>query len=133
MKRSRSGYILMMAGVLALPLACDDDDDGNGNGDYDMEEDACAIVEGQTYLSQDELDCGLNPGGDGAATCHWRVEFDDGEYEWRYSDLIRQGTYSCDGATIIGDGSVDGETHQGTLDLDTGELRWEGVLYEPET
>ena len=115
---------LVIVGALGLGCATDDSDDSGG-------ESVCPLIEGQGYTSKEEKDCGLGPKGE-PATCHWTVSFDSGAFNWFYSDVIVEGTYSCDGANITGV-TPDTSTVEGELDRGTGDLRWDGVMYEPES
>ena len=106
--------IALVLGVLGA--ACD----GSAN--------ACDVVEGRTFLSVDERECGLTP--DGPAMCHWRLQFSDGEYSWSYSDVSESGTYTCDGDTLDASGGG-GASYRGTVESDPDRLTWDGVTYEP--
>lgn len=91
--------------------------------DTSGEQDACAIVPGKTYGSVTQRECGLGPNG--PEPCTWTVEFvDDENFSYMYSDRHDIGTYTCDGLNIIAQGGNDG-----VLDIDTGELTWNGSVY----
>lgn len=83
----------------------------------------CGQIVGTTFLSVDELECGL--GEDGPVLCNWQITFEeDGDYLWMYSDVGEGGTYSCQGGNLFISGESD-------LDFDaaTGILTWDGVEY----
>ncbi len=91
--------------------------------------DACTLIAGRTFVSVNQMECGL--GANGVVTrCNWRVSFTDGMYSWAYSDVIEAGSYSCDGATITTARSVASTTPLlGWLDYQTGQLTWDGATY----
>ena len=92
--------------------------------------DACTLIAGNTFVSVNQMECGL--GANGVVTrCNWRVSFTtDGIYSWAYSDVIEAGSYACDGATITTTRSVASTTTLlGWLDFQTGQLTWDGATY----
>jgi len=63
-----------------------------------VEQGACVMLEGRTFSSMNELECGLTPSG--PATCHWQVTIDIGdtgssEFTWYYSDVGESGMLTC--------------------------------------
>jgi hypothetical protein len=83
----------------------------------------CEQIVGTTFLSVEQLECGLGP--DGPVLCNWQITFEeDGDYLWMYSDVGDGGTYSCQGGNLFISGEND-------LDFDpaTGILTWDGVEY----
>lgn len=89
--------------------------------------DVCAeLREQRTYVSREDFACGPPVEGRPAPRCHSRIEFVEGTYQWRHTDMVFTGTYTCEGVQIRGDG------HHGVYDPDTRHLRWEGVEYVPE-
>jgi len=84
--------------------------------------DVCAFLDGKSFASVAELECGLTV--DGPLPCHWSVSFADGRYDWHFSDVGQNGSFTCDGATITGSGGI-----SGTYDFDTGTLTWDDVVY----
>lgn len=90
--------------------------------------DVCAeLREQRAYVSRQDFECGPPVEGRPAPRCHSRIEFVEGTYQWRHTDMVFTGTYTCEGVQIRGDG------HRGVYDPDTRHLRWEGVEYVPET
>lgn len=98
-----------------------------GSGGTTSQTDTCEVIDGQTYWSVDELECGLGP--EGVVTCNWSIEFLAGVFLWSYSDIGETGSYTCEGDDIIG--MAGGREVQGFLDRTSGELTWDGVLYSP--
>jgi hypothetical protein len=86
--------------------------------------DACEVIDGNTYVSLEEMECGLGPNG--PEYCNWHISFDSGTWDWSHSDVMETGGYTCD-ANLI-----DGGSYSGELDMGTGILTWEGADYEPE-
>ena len=89
--------------------------------------DACQEIEGRTYLSVEQYECGLGP--DGPELCTWSISFANGEYDWAYSDIGATGSYTCDGAVITGMSSA--TQFDGFLDQETGILTWNSIDYQP--
>jgi len=86
----------------------------------------CAFAEPANFSSVEQLECGISP--DGVSYCNWSVSFDNGEFQYRLSDYILVGTYTCDGNTVTA--SDNGNTsYTGTYDPTTGQLSWDGHLY----
>lgn len=87
----------------------------------------CGALVGTTFLSTEELECGLGP--DGPVLCHWQIAFEvDGDYLWQYSDIGQGGTYTCEGAVLTLDDPAIGTSY----DPATGILTWDGVEYVAE-
>ena len=89
--------------------------------------DACAEIEGQTYLSLEQYECGLGPGG--AELCNWTLSFAGGNFDWSFSDINAAGTYTCDGPMVIGS-TTDGTEYDGYVDAETGYLTWNQIDYQ---
>jgi hypothetical protein len=92
---------------------------------------ACTQLEGMTFRSLSEGECGLTP--DGVATCTWHIKFDtyDGStktrFTWSHSDVGESGLVTCDGGTLK---TVDSTfTYQGTFDEQSLGLTWDGAAY----
>lgn len=88
--------------------------------------DACQEVDGQTYLSIEQHECGQGPNG--PVMCNWSIRFSAGAFDWSYSDIGTSGTYTCDGAQISGIAA--GSTFAGALDSETRVLTWNGIDYQ---
>lgn len=93
-----------------------------GGSDTSAPADACDTIDGKTYTSLEQMECGLGPMG--PVPCNWTITFTAGDWEWAYSDVIETGTYTCSG------NDIDGGTYGGSLDPTTGILTWEGAEYE---
>jgi hypothetical protein len=100
------------------------------DGDEYQPDPLCPRVVGTTFVSVEELECGLGP--DGPVPCHWQITFEeDGDLVWTYSDVGESGTYACQGGNLLVDGVdvMDGDI---AFDPATGILTWDGVEYEVE-
>ena len=117
--RSVTMRVFLLA-LTILALGC------GGENQTDLS--SCAELEGRTYRSVQEAECGLTP--DGIALCRWTTRFDDGEFEWAYSDVIEIGPYRCEDGQIQTEG-LSGRSYEGSLQPD-GSLIFEGLEYLPE-
>jgi len=86
---------------------------------------ACSELDGSTFASLSEGECGLGPGG--VSLCTWHISFDSGDFTWQHSDYGVSGSYDCDGGTIVGHGYQ--QTYEGEYDASNDLLTWEGVEY----
>ena len=86
----------------------------------------CFFSEPATFLSVEELECGQSP--DGIALCHWRITFDNGMFDWFYSDVVEMGSYTCEGSNITSSGN--GAIYTGSFSNDI--LIWDGIEYKAE-
>ena len=117
---------LLFAGAVGMGAACSSSLTARDAG-TDIATDACASIAGKTFVSLNTMECGLTPTG--VAMCNWSITFaTDGTFSWRHSDYGESGTYSCSGATIIGDNGTS-LSRTGTLDPQTNLLTWEGAQY----
>lgn len=85
-----------------------------------------ALDDGVTFRSIHEHECGLGPADAAVPTCQWWVSFEDGAYDWRYSDYGETGSYfSCSGNTFRArsDG-LDDAPRIGTWDPSRCVLTW---------
>ncbi len=94
------------------------------------EQGACVALEGRTFQSTSELECGRTP--DGVARCRWQLVFDvshatASEFSWHYSDVSEAGQVTCRGSSITAISA--GRTIQGTFDPVTQTLVWAGESY----
>lgn len=92
---------------------------------------ACIDLEGRTFSSVNELECGLTP--DGAARCHWQLAFAirDGQasdFAWSYSDVGESGRVECHGHALSATAS---RKITGSYDPATQMLTWDGQVYVP--
>ncbi len=114
----RTPFILLIACSCLLITAC---------GGSDVQDiDACLEVEGATYYSVDQYECGL--GENGVEMCNWEISFSNGTFDWFYSDIGAQGTYTCDGPNITGMGTA--IEFLGYIDGETGILTWNNIEYQ---
>lgn len=85
---------------------------------------ACDTVVG-TYLSLEEYECGISPGG--VEMCQWQVTLENaGGYLWMYSDIGEGGNYACNNGVITLDNDP---LHSATLDPVAAVLTWDGIEY----
>lgn len=104
----------------------DGDGDGDsGDGDGDGDADACDLVLGQSYSSQEELECGITPNG--VVLCNWTIGFDGSMYTWSFSDVGDSGDYTCAGLDLL---SVPEGNVLGTVSPTGDVLDWQGHLYD---
>ncbi|HEY8377659.1 MAG TPA: hypothetical protein VIK91_14285 [Nannocystis sp.] len=90
--------------------------------------DDCEFLVGRTFKSDEELECGITPNG--VELCHWTIVFTADTYSHHYSDVVEDGTYTCDAGVITAKGAGQ-MSHGGTIDAAAGELVWDGVVYHP--
>jgi hypothetical protein len=94
----------------------------------------CEAVAGATFESVERQTGGPGPNGS-TSEVHWRVAFDDGTFEYSYTDVVEGGSYTCehdDGtATLEGESGGSGSTYSGRYDPETGVLVWDDVRYRP--
>jgi len=93
----------------------------------------CEAVDGATFKSIEKHDAGQGAGT--AARAHWTISFEDGGYQYSYSDVVESGSYSCtvedDAASLEGSHGESDSTYSGTYDPEAGVLEWDGVRYRP--
>lgn len=95
---------------------------------------ACTALEGLSFRSLTQGECGLTPNG--VAYCNWSIRFEtyDGEtksrFTWSHSDVGESGMATCDGNVIRAEGA--GTTvYEGTYDEATDQLVWDNLAYAP--
>src|SRR5688572_17231212 len=91
---------------------------------------ACFALEGRTFTSVQQLECGRTP--DGVAKCNWTLTFanrdaDASEFAWSYSDVSEHGRAECRGQSIIA--TAAGRTVTASFDPSSQMLSWNGELY----
>jgi hypothetical protein len=96
-----------------------------------VEQGACVALEGRTFASVDELDCGLTP--DGAGRCRWQVSFEvesarASQFTWLHVDVGETGQVTCDGGALAA--TINNRRLRGTFDPKTLRLTWAGVSCE---
>lgn len=85
----------------------------------------CAPLEGKTFASLTQGECGLGPNG--VSYCTWHLTFTANDassthWEWQHSDYGESGDISCDGTSVGA---------RGTYDASTQHLVWDSVTYAP--
>lgn len=78
------------------------------------------------FVSRQTFDCGPPVDGSPPARCPSRITFEATTYEWRHTDMVFTGDYSCDA------GRIEADDHRGSFDAAQDRLLWEGVEYVPE-
>ncbi len=91
---------------------------------------ACTALEGASWQSVTQLECGLGPNG--PELCNWHLTFstetlDASRFDWAHSDVEQSGTVSCQDHTIV---STNGDaTLTGTFDPAANTVTWVDVMY----
>ncbi|MGE5186410.1 MAG: hypothetical protein ACM31C_30350 [Acidobacteriota bacterium] len=86
----------------------------------------CPQLEGKTFQSVNQLECGLGPTG--VQSCPWHLYFDaNANYEWQHSDVGGSGMVACSGDAITV--MPDFGTLAASYDAATGQLTWDGQIY----
>lgn len=101
-------------------LACGGEDE-SGSG-----ENACDYIVGNNYSSVEDLECGV-----GKSPCPWQLFFNsDMRYEYRHSDQVSYGDYSCKGLSIQRVTPSGGLSEAGTYEVETATVTWGEVAYQ---
>lgn len=87
----------------------------------------CPLLEGHTFASVTEGECGLGPNG--PEPCTWHLTFSaesamQSHFEWQHSDYGESGKVVCRGTTVTGTGA---STYAGQFA--NAVLTWDGVDY----
>ena len=89
----------------------------------------CAFEVPAHFISIEELEVGLGP--EGIILGYWSIDFyEDGMYEWNYSDITEFGEFTCN-QNIISYSSYEG-MHQSVYDMQSEILHWTDVSYQQE-
>jgi len=93
----------------------------------------CAELEGKTFASLVQGECGLGPSG--PVPCTWHLTFTAESttttlYDWQHSDYGQSGEIQCDGSTVT-EVTTGSAQLRGTYDASTMQLVWDGVTYAP--
>lgn len=88
----------------------------------------CTVLEGRSFASVTEGECGLGP--DGPVPCHWHLTFLSHDatmsrFEWGHSDVAESGYVTCDGDAIRSDEAT---LYEGHFDANL-DLVWDDVAY----
>lgn len=110
---AEDGVLVSDAG--AIHLACVD----NQCQTYIGED--CAFLVGRTFLSDEQLECGLGPNG--VEFCNWTVSFSGTMFGYQHSDLGESSDYTCEAGVITAG------PYTGTVDAKTGKLVWDGIAF----
>jgi len=95
---------VLVSDAAAIHLACVD----NQCQTYIGED--CAFLVGRTFLSDEQLECGLGPNG--VELCNWTVSFTATMFNYQHSDLGESSDYTCEAGVITAGsytGTVDAE------------------------
>lgn len=91
---------------------------------------ACTALEGASWQSVTQGECGLGPNG--PVFCTWELTFstdtlDTSRFDWAHSDVGQSGTVHCrDNAIISADAAA---MTMGTFDLAANTVTWVDVTY----
>ena len=93
---------------------------------------ACVELEGRTFSSVNQLECGRTP--DGVARCNWQISFATrdttaSDFSWERSDASEFGSVECRGETVTT--KVGSRIVTGRFDPATQVLTWAGEIYAP--
>lgn len=100
--------------------------DGATTARGSAEDGACQRLRDEaTFVSREAFECGPPVEGYPPARCHSRITFQASSYEWRHTDMVFAGEYTCS------DGRIEAEDHRGTFDAARALLLWEGAEYVP--
>ena len=91
----------------------------------------CADLEGKTFASLTQGECGLGPSGPTA--CTWHLMFAAADdlttaFTWQHSDVEESGDVSCSAGEVLDAGSAG---TRGSYDPTTQHLVWDMVTYAP--
>jgi hypothetical protein len=117
----------VVASFLPFLVACDSrprdvvQDTTSAPADHDP----CSTLEGATFRSIDQREIGLGP--DGPILWHWFVSFRGNQFDWSWSDVQQNGSFTCTQGEIRG---WHGEqVLHGRIDSESGTLTWEDLDY----
>ena len=121
--------------MLALLLAGCADDSPAGQDDpavIDSQNGACTALEGRSFSSVEQHECGLTPNG--PAMCNWQITFSAQDpqrtlFMWSHSDVGESGSVRCTGRQLSTDGI--GRVYTGAYDPANQTLTWDGLPYTP--
>ncbi len=121
-----------MLALLLAGCAADSSDSPDDPSVIDGQNGACTGLEGRSFQSVEQHECGLTP--DGVAMCHWQITFSAQDpqrtmFMWSHSDVGESGSVRCTGRQISTDGI--GRVHTGAYDPGTQTLTWDGLPYSP--
>lgn len=91
----------------------------------------CDELNGQTWQSVDQLDAGRSVNG--MAKMHWKLGFENGQFRWRYADVVEMGTYACDANTLSLTSSMKDPRATGSFNTELSELVINNVRYVLQT
>ena len=91
----------------------------------------CSDLEGKTFASLTQGECGLGPNG--PTLCTWHVTFaavnaSTTAFTWQHSDVEESGDVYCAASDVLDAGSA---AIRGTYDATTQRLVWDTVAYVP--
>ncbi len=91
----------------------------------------CDALSGQTWQSVDQLEAGRSVNG--VAKMHWKLGFENGQFRWRYSDVVEMGTYTCDAEAVSLISSMKDPRATGSFNAELSELVINNVRYVLQT
>lgn len=87
----------------------------------------CSDLSGQIWQSVEELDAGRSLNG--VAKMHWKLGFENGQFRWRYADVVESGTYTCDGDTVLLISALKDPRATASFDVESSELVINNLRY----
>ena len=93
---------------------------------------ACTALDGLTFQSVQQGECGLGP--DGPTACAWHLKFVAADathstFVWSHSDVEESGSVACNGGTVETLGSPPAFRYSGTFDDAKLDLTWDARAY----
>ncbi len=118
--------VALLVATGLVPAACTSAMNETGT----IEQGACTALEGRTFASINELECGLTP--DGVGRCKWQVAFEvdsaeSSQFTWLYSDIGEFGHVRCVSGAV--EASTSNRSIPATFDPATLRLTWAGEIY----
>ena len=95
---------------------------------------ACTQLEGMTFTSAQQGECGLTPDGVGLCSWHLRFRAEDGvttRFTWSHSDVEESGLVSCLNGAIRTEQAT--AAYDGAFDETSLDLAWDGRAYTLST
>jgi hypothetical protein len=128
--KTRLMLALLLAGCAAD--STDPTDDPDDPSVIDSQNGACTALEGRSFASVEQHECGISPGG--VVMCHWQLTFSGQDpqrsmFMWSHSDVGESGAVRCTGRQLSTDGI--GRVYTGAYDPATRTLTWDGLPYAP--
>lgn len=121
--------VLFLILTLTVLTGCDDDLKDVKPDDIlalDSSVNLREYLSGSKYLSKTAQEVGVGP--DGVIYGKWSIQFGTDTFEWHYSDVSEQGTYTYLGKDIMSV-TVGNTSFSSAINTSTSELEWDGLTY----